>query len=163
MADSPDGSVTASTYDHLGELTSVTDGAGDESTYDYDDQGNLAYAYNPDGSFAQYGYDQAGRPTAVTDYGAAPAGQAAPQLRSESFGYDLNGDQTSATDWDGTTTTSSYNAAGELTGQVKPVSSVRVDLHQLRVRRGREPDVGHLRQRQRHVDDVQSVEPARSR
>ncbi len=123
MADTPDGSVTTSTYDHLGELASVTGGAGDESTYAYDDQGNLADAYNPDGSFAQYGYDQAGRPTAVTDYGAAPAGQASPELRSESFGYDPDGDQTSATDWDGNTTTSSYNAAGELTGQVKPVSS----------------------------------------
>jgi RHS repeat-associated protein len=123
MTDTPDGSVSTSTYDTLGEPTSVTDGAGDDSTYDYDDEGNLAYAYNPDGSFAQYGYDQAGRLTAVSDYAAAPAGQASPELRSESLGYDPDGDQTSATDWDGNTTTSSYNAAGEVTGQVKPVSS----------------------------------------
>jgi RHS repeat-associated protein len=123
MTDTPDGSVTTSTYDHLGELASVTDGAGDESTYDYDDQGNLAYAYNPDGSFAQYGYDEAGNQTSVTDYAAAPAGQASAQLRSESFGYDPDGDQTSVKDWDGNTTTYAYNAAGELTSQVQPVSS----------------------------------------
>jgi len=123
MTDTPDGSVTTDTYDHLGELTSQTNGAGDESTYDYDDQGNLAHAYNPDGSFAEYGYDEASQLTSVADYGAAPAGQASAELRSESFGYDLDGDQTSVDDWNGDTTSYSYNAAGELTGKLQPVSS----------------------------------------
>ncbi len=123
MTDTPDGSVTTLAHDHLGELTSVTDGAGDTSTYTYDDQGNLASANAPDGSFAQYGYDEAGNETSVTDYAAAPAGQASQQLRSESFGYDANGDQTSVKDWNGNTTTSAYNAAGELTSQVQPVSA----------------------------------------
>jgi RHS repeat-associated protein len=123
MADTPDGSVTTRAYDHLGELTSVTDGSGDTSSYAYDDQGNLAYAYAPDGSFQQYGYDEAGNETSATDYTAAPAGQAAPQLRSESFGYDANGDQTSVKDWNGVTATSAYDASGELTSQVQPVSA----------------------------------------
>lgn len=125
MADTPDGSVITSAYDHLGELSTSTDGAGDKSTYVYDDQGNLAYQYVPDGSFQQFGYDEAGNETSVTDYGAAPAGQASPELRSESFGYDANGDQTSVKDWNGDTTTSAYNAAGELTSQVQPVSSAK--------------------------------------
>jgi RHS repeat-associated protein len=123
MGDTPDGSVTTSTYDHLGELTSVADGAGNTSTHAYDDQGNLAYEYAPDGSFQQNGYDEAGNKTSITDYAAAPAGQAAQELRSESFGYDANGDQTSVKDWNGTTTTSTYNAAGEPTSQVQPVST----------------------------------------
>jgi RHS repeat-associated protein len=125
MTDTPDGSVATSAYDHLGELTSVTNGAGDTSTDAYDDQGNLAQAYAPDGSSQQYGYDEAGNETSVTDYAAAPAGQTAQELRSESFGYDANGDQTSVKDWNGNTAASTYNAAGELTGQVQPVSSSR--------------------------------------
>jgi RHS repeat-associated protein len=123
ITDTPDGSVTTSAYDHLGELTSVTDGAGNESTYSYDDQGNLAYQYAPDGSFQQSGYDEAGNKTSVTDYAAAPPGQAAVELRTESFGYDPNADQTSAKDWNGNTTTYTYNAAGKLTSQVQPVSA----------------------------------------
>ena len=61
----------------------------------------------------------------VTDYAATPAGQAAKALRSESFGYDANNDQTSVTDWNGDTTTSAYSAAGELTSQVQPVSAAK--------------------------------------
>ena len=79
--------------------------------------------YYPDGSFENYGYDQAGELTSVSDWGPAPPMQASPELRSESFGYDADGNQTSATDWDGHTTAYSYNAAGELTSEVKPVSS----------------------------------------
>ena len=123
MSDTPDGSVTTSVHNDLGELTSVTDGAGDISTYSYDDQGNLAQATAPDGSSQQYGYDEAGNEASVTDYAAAPAGQASQELRSESFGYDANGDQISVKDWNGNTTTSAYNAAGELTSQVQPVSA----------------------------------------
>lgn len=123
VTDTPDGVTTSATYDGLGELTSVTDGADDESKYDYDDQGNLAHAYNPDGSFAEYGYDEAGRLTSVTDYPATPPGQGAAPLRSEAFGYDADGNQTSVQDWNGNTTQYSYDAAGELASQVVPVSS----------------------------------------
>ena len=79
---------------------------GHQSTYDYDDQGNLADANNPDGSFAQYGYDQAGQPDLGHRLrrGRRP-GRRRRELRSESFGYDPDGDQTSAKDWNGDTTT----------------------------------------------------------
>jgi RHS repeat-associated protein len=119
----PDGAVTTNTYDDLGELTSSANGTGDTSSYQYDYAGQLAYAYNPDGNFSQYGYDEAGNLTSVADYGAAPAGQASAELRSESFGYDPDGDLTSVKDWDGNTTGYAYNAAGELTSQLQPVSS----------------------------------------
>jgi len=123
----PDGSVTTNTYDDLGELTSTADGLGDTSKYAYTDTGQASYAFNPDGSFTQYGYDQAGNLTSVGDYGAAAAGQATVELRSESLGYDPDGDLTSAKDWDGNTTNYAYNAAGELTSQVTPVSSSSSD------------------------------------
>ena len=122
-ADSPDGTVTTSTYDDLGELTSTADAYGDTTSFDYDDQGHPQDVYYPDGSFENYGYDQAGELTSVSDWGPAPPMEASPELRSESFGYDADGNQTSATDWDGHTTAYSYNAAGELTSEVKPVSS----------------------------------------
>jgi RHS repeat-associated protein len=48
---------------------------------------------------------------------------ASSQLRSESFGYDADGNQASATNWDGNATNDAYNAAGEMTSQVVPVSS----------------------------------------
>ena len=119
----PDGSAISQTFDRLGELTSSADAYGNTSKFTYDDLGRLANAYNPDGSFAQYGFDQAGNLTSLTDYGPAPAGQAAPQLRSASLGYDPNGNLTSAKDWNGNTTSYTYDAAGELTSQVRPVSS----------------------------------------
>ncbi|HSZ39530.1 MAG TPA: RHS repeat-associated core domain-containing protein [Trebonia sp.] len=123
MAVSPDGSVTASTYDHLGELTSTTNGAGDTTSYQYDDQGNQSDVTYPDGTSEEYGYDEADQLTSAADFGTSSPGVGAAQLRSESFGYDADGDQTSATDWDGNTTSETYDAAGELTGKVQPVSS----------------------------------------
>jgi RHS repeat-associated protein len=119
----PDGVVTTSGYDHLGELASVTDGAGNTSSFEYGYAGQPTYAFSPDGGFTQYGYDQAGNLTSQADYPPAGQGQAAVALRSESFGYDAAGNVTSAKDWDGNTSTFSYNAAGELTSQVVPVSA----------------------------------------
>ena len=119
---SPDGVTTKNTYDHLGELTSAADAYGNTTSYTYDYAGRIAQTANPDTSFAQYGYDPAGNLTSVTDYGAAPAGQVAPQLRTEAFSYDLDQNLTSAKDWNQNTTTYSYNAADQLTGQVQPVS-----------------------------------------
>ena len=55
----PDGSVTASADDGLGELTSVTDGASDTSHLSYDGQGQLADAAAPDGTSERYSYDGA--------------------------------------------------------------------------------------------------------
>jgi RHS repeat-associated protein len=120
---SPDGVVTTAGYDHLGEQTSVADSRGDTTGYAYDYAGRLGRVTNPDGSYAQYGYDEAGDQTSVTDYGAAASGQTAPQLRTESFGYDLNGERTSVKDWNGNTTNYTYDAAGELTSQVEPITS----------------------------------------
>ena len=122
-ATTPDGSTTTSTYDHLGELTSTADAYGDTTTYTYNHSGQVSQVMNPDTSFTQYSYDQAGRLTGVADYPAAPAGQGVTATRSESFGYDPDGNQTSVKDWNGDTTSYSYDAAGDPTSTVQPVSS----------------------------------------
>ena len=118
----PDGSVTTSTYDHLGELTATADAYGDTSSFSYNYAGLPTVSTNPDGSYTQDGYDEAGNLTSITDYGV-PVSGTAPKLRSESLGYDPSGNQTSVTDWNGNTTSDGYNAAGELTSQVVPVTS----------------------------------------
>jgi RHS repeat-associated protein len=93
------------------------------TSYSYNYAGQVSQVMNPDASFAQYGYDEAGRLTGAADYGAVPAGQAAPELRSASLGYDPDGNQTSAKDWNGNTTSYSYDAAGQLTSTTQPVTS----------------------------------------
>jgi RHS repeat-associated protein len=127
QATTPDGVVTKSTYDHLGELTSTADSYGDTTGYAYNHLGQISQVNNPDTSFAQYGYDPAGSLTSIADYSAAPPGQGSTLLRSESFGYDPDGNPTSVRDWSGNTTTDSYNAAGELTSQVQPVTASTSD------------------------------------
>ena len=124
----PDGVVTTDTYDALGELTSAENGAGDTTSYAYNYAGQLAEVINPDGTSADYGYNGTGELASVTDYGAsAEQGELPPVLSASSYGYDPSGNQTSATDPDGYTTTSAYNAAGELTSQSVPVSSSASD------------------------------------
>ena len=124
MTDTPDGSVTTATFDGAGDQLTSTDGAGNTSSLSYDPQGQIANTTKPDGSSEAYGYDQAGNLTTVTDYGPPPSGGgAAPQLRQESFGYDANGEQTSAKDWDGNTATTTYDADGHALTQVQPVTS----------------------------------------
>jgi len=117
-----DGVVSSGTYDHLAELTSTADSYGNTTSYLYDYAGRRVRTTSPDTTYAQDGYDQAGQLVSVADYGVAGSGQA-PQLRSSSFGYDPNGDLTSATDWNGNTAAYAYSAAGQLTSAVQPVSS----------------------------------------
>jgi RHS repeat-associated protein len=127
-ATTPDGVVTTDGYDSLGELTSTTNGAGDTTSYDYNYAGQLAEVINPDGSSADYGYNGTGELASVTDYGAsAEEGELPPVLATQSYTYDPSGNQVSATDGDGHTTSYGYNAAGELTSQVQPVSSSASD------------------------------------
>jgi YD repeat-containing protein len=123
LADTPDGSVTTAAFDHLGEPTSTTDAVGNTSALSYDDQGRVAAATAPDGSSEQYGYDEAGNLTSVSDFGPVPASGPAPLLRSASFGYNANSEQVSATDFNGNTATFGYDAAGDLTSQVHPITA----------------------------------------
>jgi RHS repeat-associated protein len=125
---SPDGVVTTDTYDHLGELASTADSYRDTTSFAYNYAGQLAQVTNPDGTYDSYGYNGAGELTAATAYGtSSETGELPPVLSSQSYGYDPSGNLTGATDGDNVTTTFAYNAAGEPTSQVQPVSSSASD------------------------------------
>ena len=115
--------VTTGTYDHLGEVTSTADGYGNTTRYSYDYAGRISQVFNPDNTSADYAYDGAGDLTKITDDGYVAPPQTPPVLRTESFSYDADGNQTSAKDWNGNTASSAYNAAGELTSQTQPIST----------------------------------------
>jgi RHS repeat-associated protein len=127
-ATSPDGAVTTDTYDHLGELASTANAFGDTTSYAYNYAGDLAQVSNPDGTSQTYGYNPAGQQTSATSYGAsAAAGALPPVLATQASGYDPAGNLTSVTDRDQVTTNYAYNAAGELTSLVAPVSASASD------------------------------------
>jgi RHS repeat-associated protein len=122
----PDGVTTTDTYDHGGELTSTADATGDVTSYAYDYAGRPVKVTLPDGTSTVSAYDPAGDLTSMTAYGA-PVSGTAPELDSESYGYDLDGNQTSVTDADGHTTTQTYDAANQMTSMTVPVSSSSSD------------------------------------
>ncbi len=65
VEDSP--AVTAYTYDRLGNLTGVTDAAGNQTTISYDGLGRKTQVVDPDTGTWTYGYDALGRLTSQTD------------------------------------------------------------------------------------------------
>jgi RHS repeat-associated protein len=113
-----DGVTTTYGHDAAGEITSVTDGAGDVTKYQYSPTGQLTETTNPDGTYTTATYDEAGNAIGTADYSAAGVLQ-----RSESAGYDPDGNQTSVTDYRGNESTYAYDAAGQLTSEVQPVTS----------------------------------------
>ena len=77
-------------------------------------------------------------------------------LSTQSYGYDADGQPDLAPPTaNGDTTTFGFNAADELTGAGPAGVAVGVGHHQLRLRPGREPDLGHRRARQHHLDHLQ--------
>ncbi len=151
---SPDGVVSTSAYDRLGELISTSNSYGDTSRYQYGYAGQVTYASSPDGGFTRYGYDQAGNLTAQTDYPGSAPGQATLAVRSESFGYNPDGQLTSVKDWNGNTTGYTYNAVGELTSQVQPVSASTSITTSYSYDAAGNPDRGDRRERQPHMDHL---------
>jgi RHS repeat-associated protein len=117
-AASPDGSVTKYGYDAAGEETSVTDGAGNTTSYGYDDLGRQTAVTYPDETATDTAYDEAGNVTSVSDLSSG-----ADVLRTESATYDGDGDELSATDFDGDTTSYTYDPTGMLTAEVQPVTA----------------------------------------
>ncbi|MFD8912157.1 RHS repeat-associated core domain-containing protein [Streptomyces sp. NPDC059575] len=111
-----DAQTTVTAYDAAGEATRVTDPNGNGTQFGYDLDGRTLTATGPDGLTTTQVYDPAGRMVTVRD------SKAGTTLRSASFGYDANGNQTSSTDYATPphTTTYSYDATGDLTRQVEP-------------------------------------------
>ncbi len=117
---SPTGVTASSIYDPLGELTSSTDGAGNITSFSYNLDGDPAKITAPDGSSVVATYDLAGRQLAQSDLSASGT-----VLRTESAGYDADGNVTSSTDFLGNVSKATYNAIGLLTSQTQPVSATK--------------------------------------
>jgi RHS repeat-associated protein len=115
---SPAGVTTTAVYNPLGEMTASTDGAGNTTRYAYNLNGQEDKITLPDGSGATATYDQAGNLVSQ-----AQTGTTGNVLRTESAGYDPDGDMTSFIDFDGTASTATYDAAGDLTSVTQPVTA----------------------------------------
>ena len=120
---SPDGVVTTSQYNAAGEVTQSTDGAGNATTYNYDVLGRQVQTTNPDGTYDTVTYDPAGNKVAQASYSAPPSGSTAGTLlASTTATYDGEGNQLSATDARGDSSTFTYDAAGDQTAETQPVT-----------------------------------------
>ncbi|HET7013040.1 MAG TPA: RHS repeat-associated core domain-containing protein [Streptosporangiaceae bacterium] len=106
---------TASTYDSVGDLLSVTTPAttaapnGGTTSYTYDLLGNVSTSTDPNGVKTTWTYTPDGQPATVSY-----SGSSAPPV---SYGYDAEGQQTSMTDGTGSSSYA-YDPFGELTSAV---------------------------------------------
>ncbi|WP_198041351.1 LamG-like jellyroll fold domain-containing protein [Micromonospora chokoriensis] len=117
---SPDGVVTSSTYNWLGEPVTVKDGASNVTTTEYDGLGRPVKTTLADDTKQTLSYDGAGRVLQTQNLDASNA-----VLTTQSMGYDDNGNVTSVRDARNTTTTFSYDALGRVTGEVQPVTATK--------------------------------------
>lgn len=102
----------------LDEITSVTDAAGNVTTYGYDALGQLTQVTLPGGQGITYVYDAAGNRTEVINNGttasyASNSDNQITQAGATAYIYDANGNLLTATDASGTTTYS-YNDQNRL-------------------------------------------------
>jgi RHS repeat-associated protein len=130
----PDGVVTQLAYDAQGDLTSSSapDGNGTQvatASYGFDGDGEQTSQTVPDGNLsganaANYttvtAYNADGLATSVTQAGGTGA---TVTPRASSYGYDADGNQTTAQDARGYTTTTAYNADDQVTEVTDPLGN----------------------------------------
>ncbi|WP_052744834.1 LamG-like jellyroll fold domain-containing protein [Micromonospora sp. HK10] len=114
---SPSGATTVNTFDATGAVTRTTRPTGEATLFGYDHVGRQVRVSDGLGRTSRVTYDLFGN--RVSDADIKPDGTV---LRTQSYGYDIAGNMTSATDPYGTVTTHEYDAAGRLVKQVEPVS-----------------------------------------
>lgn len=101
-----DGTDTTSwTYDSLGRVTSVTNGAGSQVSYSYDLAGRLTSIQYPNGQAVARTYDDAGRLLSTTDWLG----------HTSSFGYDPEGNWNQSTYGNGVTGQTTFDAVDQPT------------------------------------------------
>jgi YD repeat-containing protein len=98
------GNVTRRTYSPLNLVTKVRDAARGETSFAYDENGNLTGVTDARGKTTSYGYDAMDRLVSRTD----------PLGRSESYGYDGSGNLVRHTDRDGIVTRYRYDPLDRL-------------------------------------------------
>ncbi|HPO29512.1 MAG TPA: hypothetical protein PLD35_05830, partial [Caldisericia bacterium] len=126
----PEGNSKVSTIEYnpnTGNPISVTNPAGNTTTFNYDNYDKLTSITDPLGNSTSYEYDSAGYVTKITDA----------RNNSVSFVYDALGRTTSVTDPLGNTYTYNYDSCGELSSVVDPLGNA-VHLYY--------DEVGHLTQ-----------------
>ncbi len=145
----PLGHQTATVYDADNNVTQVTDGNGNVTSYDYDNANELTVTHRPD----------SGHSTEVTDYNAD--GEVADQINGagntlQAYGYDSLGDVTTVTVDPGSsphlnlTTTYSYDGAGNVLSKQDPGGSCSGNqsrLHHVQLRRSQPTDRRRLLRR----------------
>jgi YD repeat-containing protein len=114
----PNGTVTGYGYDHIGQTTSVTDGAGNVTRYTYNLLGDKQVTTLPDNTTSTVSYDALGNPIQVQQKNAIGA-----LLTQTSATYDAVGHVLSSTDARSNTSTFTYDATGKITQEVQPVSA----------------------------------------
>ena len=125
-ATDPDGHVTKTTYDKVGNRTSVTNPDSNATSYAYNAQNELTTVTDPEGGKTSYGYDAVGNKTSMT----TPLSEKTTYTydadnrltkvtnalgHTTTFAYDPAGNRTSLVDGTGATTKFTYNADDELT------------------------------------------------
>ncbi len=111
----PEGNTIWYTYDTMGNLTTIKDGANNTINYTYDSEGNRLTEEIRDsaGSLQKtlsYQYDALNRVKQVRN----------PDNTYTEYGYDFGGKRASLTDPRGNTTTYTYDALGRMTDVIQP-------------------------------------------
>lgn len=115
---SPQLNKTTTTYDALGQLLTVKDPAGVQSSFGYDGAGRQVSVKDALSRTSRTDYDVAGRMTASTQLTAA--GVEGPK---QSYGYDVEGNLTVSTPTGSPASTYEWDAAGRLKKQIEPAAA----------------------------------------
>lgn len=136
----PDGSVTRTEYDALGNVKATVDALGRRTEFTYDDLGRQTRTDHPDGTFDTSTYDAENRRLTSTDRGGRtttyeydPAGRLrktiAPDLSVTEQVYDEAGRLEQSIDPRGHATTFGYDAAGRRTSITDALNQVTLTAY----------------------------------
>jgi RHS repeat-associated protein len=134
------GRSTVTRLDELGRLESSTDTRGFVTYYSYDQAGNKLSQNTPDGGVTTYTYDDENRVASMTDprgnantgcdfcpllpsvqvFGLLKQTLGPPDSYTTTYGYDIEGHQTTVTDPLGRVTTVTYDSAGRAVTTTDP-------------------------------------------
>ncbi|MEX2980314.1 LamG-like jellyroll fold domain-containing protein [Streptomyces sp. C36] len=116
---SPNGVSTSYGYNRVGEITQVTDAAGNTTQNTYDLKGQKTAVGLPDGTWNTVTYDQLGNPVRTQSLDTDKK----TVLSTRSATYSAAGELLSSTDANQHTSTFTRDALGQVTGQVQPVDA----------------------------------------
>lgn len=125
----PDGGVWRYSYDANSFMLTKTDPLGNSTGYAYDDQHRVTTATDPEGQTRSIAYPQTSDSVKTSSFTEKDGGvwsysydtqsgyllgKTDPQGGTTSYGYDANGNRTSITNPDGTSTSATYDGTGNM-------------------------------------------------